>query len=144
MVLMMLMIATLLYLLTAAGIALLAAKYAFGPIPAPHHAAMLAKAGEAPGEATLRVMAALYRVMAGALFGGGLAVLVLAWFGLGMGEAPAQPWAQASLPLIVLAIGLPATLTTWRTERATGIRTPWRAAAALTGLGLLAFVLSLL
>lgn len=78
--------ATTVYLIVAAGVAVMAAKYAFGPVPAPHHGAMLSEAGEAPGPVAGRILGTLYRVMAGAA----LAMAVIAWFGLGLPDEAAQ------------------------------------------------------
>jgi len=116
------------------GLLGLAAKYAFGPVPAGYHAEILGRAGRAPDARLTMVLGALYRALAGALLAVALGLVALAWTG---------GWlAMLALAAMVLAVGLPSGLATWRVERATGVRTPWRAAAGLSALALLGAALS--
>lgn len=115
-------------LLAVPGILALAAKYAFGPVPADYHAEIFARAGVTPPAPVLTILAAIYRSLAGALAAVALAIAALAVV-VGLGTAR---WPLLVLAAMALLVGGAATFATLRVERATGVRTPWRPAAGLT------------
>lgn len=129
-----------LYCVVALGIAVLAGKYGLGAVPTTYHAGILAASEEVPGDAQRRVLRTVYRILGGALLACALGMAALALGPLAAG----QGWARAVLPAMALALGLPATVMPLGDERATGVRTPWRASAGLLALAGVATVLSLL
>ena len=116
--------------LAALGLVALAATYLFGPAPAVYHARILAHDGVDDIEPLRPVFRALYTLI-------GSAFLSIA---LGVGALAAGPilggsgQAVAIATVMALVAGLPSGWVAWRAERRSAVRTPWRAAVALTGL----------
>lgn len=116
----------------------LAAKYMRADGPVDYHAAII---GDEPlGPGTRTVMTALYRVTGGAYAALGLTTIIVAVWGVGADAF----WPKGALLILILSSGLAAGLTMYRVERGTGVRTPWRVVASITGVGGLAFVLSII
>ena len=91
------------------------------------------------GDVTVAVIGALYKVMGGALLALGVLLGLVTLFGV----MENLLWAKlANLAGSLIAGGF-AALAPREVERLTGVRTPWRPAAALTALAILAFVLTL-
>lgn len=133
-------VSVLLYLVASVGLAALALKYLFGPAPTAYHAEILKRAGVATNPAVTRVTAALNQVLGASFLAFAVLVAVVAVFGVGSGLF----WANAGILVSVLIVGGIATRVTYETEKATGVRTPWRQGAGLTGLSVLAFILDAL
>ncbi|SDZ45744.1 hypothetical protein SAMN05444004_11542 [Jannaschia faecimaris] len=133
----MLIVAIFLDCLAALGMAGLALKYLRATPPVEYHARIMA--ADTVGPATKRVIGALYRVLAGALLAlaGGVAIVAL---GGVMGDAF---WAKLAVLIMIAGAGGTAVAVMRGVETETGVRTPWRPAAGLTGLGALGFVLAL-
>mgnify|MGYP006290331791 CR=1 FL=1 len=124
--------------LAALGLLVLAATYLFGPAPADYHRQILAHDGLHDVEPVKHIFRALYVVIGGALISVSLGVGALAAGPVltGSGQAVATATGMA------LAAGVPAGFVGWQAERRTGVRTPWRQAAALTALVLLGGLLA--
>lgn len=132
-------IAVILNLAAAFGLAALGAKYAFGPVPAPHHARMLSDAGVGLTDTLTRILKVLYLAMGASFIALALGIAMMAISAVGAGEL----WAGFTILAMGVIAGVPLTEMTRRTELATGVRTPWRQGYVLTGLIVLAFVVSL-
>jgi len=133
----MLLAGALLYLAVAAGVIAMAAKYIGATPPLDYHARIMTS--DSPGEGTVAVIGALYKVMGGALLALGVLLGLVTLFGV----MENLLWAKlANLAGSLIAGGF-AALAPREVERLTGVRTPWRPAAALTALAILAFVLTL-
>ena len=117
--------ALMLNLAAVAATLALAVKYLSGEVPKDYHAAIFVKGGAPVREAHRLVLRAVYHAMAGGLIGVALAIAALTWFGSG------ETWTRYTSPLIGIAAGAPTAITAYRTEKATGVRTPWRPAVAL-------------
>jgi len=136
----MLLVSVWLYCIAALGAAVLGLRYLLGPVPAGYHAEILNRDRVEQPEGLRLVLTALYRVTGGAILGAALAICLLA-FGL----TPGAPLGVAMAPALVgLFMGLPGVLLPWNVEKATGVRTPWRLSAVLSGIVALAFLLSIL
>lgn len=135
----MLAVAVVLFLVCAAGIAALGAKYAFGPAPADYHAEILRRGGAEIHAEVARVIGALNAAL-GAGFGG-LSALMAATAVFGV--AADLLWAKTALLASVLIVGLPTLAVTRRVQAATGATTPVRPTIALLAVGVVAFLLSL-
>lgn len=132
-------IAAILFLCVAAGLAAVGAKYAFGPAPADYHARMLRRGGAEIHAEVARVTGALNQALGASLFALAAAVAGLAVFGV-LADAF---WAKATLLAVLLIVGLPSLLTARRMQAETGVTTPARPIAALLGLSVAAFLISL-
>lgn len=126
------------YLLVAAGALTMAAKYAFGPAPAVHHAQALEADGMEPTVAMQIVLRAVYIPMAAACAALTVVVVVLALGAIRDGEL----WACVTATVAALVLGVPTTASSWWFEKRTGVRGPYRQAMALTVLNIVAFVLA--
>lgn len=117
-----------------------AEKYAFGPAPAAYHRAILGNALSSDDGRVQIVFRAIYRAIASGLLAAALAVLLLAFLAHDMGTFGAK--------LATVAVGAtvmpPAFLVTRGVARETGRGTPWKSAAAVLGLLVLGFLVSLL
>ena len=133
----MLTVSVILYCIAAAGMIGLAAKYGFGPVPADYHAEIL---GSSPAPETLIILRVLYKVFAATLFALAWALVCLAVWVLAAGAI----WASFAIFAAAMIVGIPSTVVTRQVEIATGVRTPWRAAAALSVLSAVAFVCSVI
>jgi hypothetical protein len=101
--------------------------------------AKITKADEL-GEATLKVFGALYKVMGGGFLALGIILAMLTLFGVWNNVI----WAKLAILVGALIAGGFSALIPREVEQATGVRTPWRIAAALTALTIVAFVISIL
>ena len=116
--------------LAVVGLIALSAKYLFGPAPADYHRQILAYDGVDDVEPLRRLFRALYVLI-------GSAFLSIA---LGVGALAAGPVLAGSGQAVAIATGMalvagvPSGVVAWQAERRTDVRTPWRSAAALTGL----------
>lgn len=117
-----------LHLLAALGVIGLAAKYAFGPVPAAYHAQIFERAGETPSPAVLMVLRAVYQALAGILVAVAIGIAALSFAGWRGG---ATLPVIGALTAIAFAAGGVSALVTWRMARGTGVRTPWRPALGL-------------
>jgi hypothetical protein len=133
-------LAAILFLCSAAGLAALGARYAFGPAPTDYHAQILRRGGAEIHAEVVRVTGASNRVLGASLFALATAMAGLALFGV-MADAF---WAKATLLAATLILGLPALQIARRMQAETGVTTPVRPTAALIGVSVLAFVLSLI
>jgi hypothetical protein len=136
----MLMAAVILDILAAAGLSALAAKYFFGPAPADYHGNMLTAGGTDIDDTMRLVFAAINRAFGGALFALSLTIAALAVFGV----TADMMWAKVVIVLAALLAGVPAASVAYAAEKKTGQKTPWRAAAVLVAIAVVAFVISLL
>jgi hypothetical protein len=135
----MLLTATVLFYAVAFGICVLAAKYGFGAVPADYHREILTKSGqEATGSLHL-ILKAMYRAVASALFAVALAIALITFNGVQQDVK----WAKLAVLAVVLIVGIPSILITYEVEKVSGVNTPWRAAAGLTAVAMVAFLLSL-
>ncbi|MCC5984873.1 MAG: hypothetical protein JJU42_10955 [Rhodobacteraceae bacterium] len=129
-----------LHLLAALGVLGLAAKYAFGPVPADYHAAIFDRGGVTAPAPVLRVLRAVYLALAGMLVAVATGIAALSfgvWRGVG------DPVTLGALAIMALAAGGVSALATLAVERETGVRTPWRPALGLVVLVLAGAVLML-
>jgi hypothetical protein len=126
--------------LAALGLVALAATYLFGPAPADYHRQIMAHDGLDDIEPVKHIFRALYVVIGGALISVALGVGALAAGPVltGSGQAVATATGMA------LAAGVPGGFVGWQAERRTGVRTPWRQAAALTALVVLGALLAVI
>jgi len=133
----MLIAGVILYLAVATGIIAMAAKYIRATPPIDYHARIMES--DTPGEGTITVIGALYKVMGGALLALGVLLGLVTLFGV----MENLLWAKLATLAGSLIAGGFAVLVPREVERLTGVRTPWRPAAVLTALAILAFVLTL-
>jgi hypothetical protein len=120
-----------------AGMAAMALKYGRGPVPLDYHKDIL---GDPIPEDVLTVIGALYRV-----FGAAMAALALAGAALALGPlAQGAMWAKFIIFAVILLVAIPSMIVPRQVENATGVRTPWRVAAVLLAVSVVAFVLSFL
>ncbi|MCW7544518.1 hypothetical protein N7I30_11975 [Aurantimonas litoralis] len=126
-----------LYLLVAAGVLAMAAKYAFGPAPAVHHDKALKAEGMESTVAMQIVLRAVYVPMAAAC-AALTVVVVLALGPIWDGEL----WACVTATVAALVLGVPTSASSWWFEKRTGVRGPYRQAMALTALNVVAFLLA--
>ena len=124
-------------LLVAAGAALMAMKYLAGPVPADYHRQIIEKSGGGIETGHQQVLTALYRAMGGGFLGNAVSLALLAWF------AGSSAWGQWAILLTGLASLVPIMMIAYRTERETGVKTPWRIAAILQVVLIAAFLLFL-
>jgi hypothetical protein len=124
--------------LAALGLAALAAKYLFGPAPADYHRQILSHDGMDDIAPVRRLFRALYVIIGAAFLSVALGVGALAAGPVLAGSAQAAAIATG----MALVAGVPGGVVAWQAERRTGVRTPWRPAAVLTGLVVLGGVLA--
>lgn len=115
----------------------MAAKYIRATPPLDYHARIMET--DSPGEGTVTVIGALYKIMGGAWLALGAVLGLITVFGV----MENLLWAKLATLTGSLIAGGFALLVPRDVERLTGVRTPWRVAAALTALAMLAFVLTL-
>jgi hypothetical protein len=120
-------ISALLFCLAALGTLAMGVKYIASAVPAPYHASILGGEATALPDNLVAVLTAIYRSFGGAVIGLGVAMLCLAIWPIAEGNEPAA--FGAFLAGSVAAIS--ATLAPRSLEQKTGVRTPWRVAAAL-------------
>lgn len=134
----MLSLSVILYLLASLGVMAMGIKYIRAKPPLDYHAE-ITKADEL-GEATLKVFGALYKVMGGGFLSLGIVLVMLTLFGVWNDVL----WAKLTVFVGALIAGGFAALIPREVEQVTGVKTPWRIAAALTALTIIAFVISIL
>ena len=134
----MLIAGVVLYLLVAAGVLAMAAKYAFGPAPAAHHEKAIRADGTEPTIATRIVLRVIYIPMAAACAAFAVVVIVLALGPIREGEL----WACITATVAALVLGVPTSASSWWFEKSTGVRGPYRVAMGLTALNVVAFLLA--
>jgi hypothetical protein len=135
----MLTVVLILHVALALGLIGLGLRYGTGAVPLDYHARILERDGARPGAATVIVLRALYRSLAGLCVALGLTV-----FGLSALFLAAAPAAVSALILLsALAAGTPAVLVPRQVEAETGVRTPWRAGLVLVLLAAAAAALTL-
>ena len=132
-------IATILLLGAALGMGRLALVYLSGPVPAEYHRKIIDQDGGVVGEALTDVLRAVYRFLGAALLSLALLAALVGWQTHG---AAAPVWRLGFLvsvaPLCLVAMIVP-----YGVERRRGVRTPWRAALALSVLLVLSTVAGL-
>ena len=134
----MLLIAVILNLVVAVGLFAMGAKYVRAVPPMDYHAEILS--GAPVPDPFLKILGGLYKGMGGAFLAMGAGVILLTVFGVFSDVF----WAKLTIFVMGLIAGGPATNAAKTVEDATGVKTPWRIAAGLTALVVLAFVLSLM
>ena len=134
----MLSLGVILYLLVSIGVIVMGIKYIRAKPPLDYHAE-ITKADEL-GEATLKVFGALYKVMGGGFLSLGIMLAMVTLFGVWNDAL----WAKLTILLGAIIAGGFSALIPREVEQVTGVRTPWRIAAALTALTIVAFVISIL
>ena len=133
----MLTLAVILNLLVAAGMLGMGAKYIRAKPPMDYHANILSSVPV--GDEVKMVLGALYKVMGGAFCALGAGTILLTLFGVW----PDIFWAKLTILVMALISGYLATKVTKVAEDYTKVKTPWRIAAALTALAVIAFLVSL-
>ena len=134
----MLTIAVVLNLLTALGIFAMAAKYLTTTPPMDYHAEMLKS--ERISETTNQIFGAMYKCMGAGFAGLGILVVLLTINGVWNDLF----WAKLAVVLGTTTVGGLVALAGRETEQVTSVKTPWRVAAGLSGLGVVAFLVSLI
>lgn len=124
-----------LQLLVSAGTALMGLKFLTGSVPASYHREIIEAAGNKIEGGHVQVLTAAYRSMGAGFLALAVSLAMIVWF------AGSTSWGQAAILLSGLVSLLPILLVTYRTEKASGVRTPWRFAAILLLLLVVAFVL---
>jgi len=123
------------------AIALLGLKYLFGPVPAKYHASILQSWGvpiDAPHQLLFKAINTILGFVLLSLSAGMAAVT---YFGILNDDLL---WAKLLIVVMGLLSGLPITAVAYSMEKETGVRTPWKPSAALTGVIVFAFGFSLL
>lgn len=134
----MLMISVILNLLVAAGLLAMGAKYVRAVPPMDYHAEIMS--GASVPDSVLKILGGLYKGMGGAFLGMGAGLVLLTVFGV----AADVFWAKLTILVMALISGALAAQAAKTVEDGTGVKTPWRIAAGLTGLAILAFLMSLI
>ncbi|MCC5965469.1 MAG: hypothetical protein JJU24_04970 [Natronohydrobacter sp.] len=119
-----------LHLLAALGVLGLAAKYAFGPVPADYHAQIFKRGGVIPDTPVLTVLRAVYLALAGMLLAVAIGIVTISFT---VWQSGSSAPVLGALAVMALAAGGVSGLATLQVERATGVRTPWRPAFGLAG-----------
>ncbi len=129
-----------LYGLAALGTLIVASLYLFGEVPMSYHRKVLEKEGTALSPGLELVMTTLCRVLGAGLMASGVSALLFA-----LNIQDGDPVLIKMRPLLIgLIIGVPSVIYPHRVEAATGIRTPWRTAAALLAVMFAGFAVSIL
>lgn len=134
----MLSLSVILFLLVCAGVIAMGIKFIRATPPLDYHAE-ITKTDDL-GEATLKVIGALYKVVGGGFLSLGIVLLMLTIFGVWNDVF----WAKLTILLGVLIVGGVSAYITREVEQTTGVKTPWRIATTLTALAIVAFVISIL
>ncbi len=135
----MLILATLLNMVAAAGLAAMALKYLRGPAPADYHAEVLKKAKVEITQEVTDVFAAINKVYGAAFMALAIVLVFVSLFGVLQGLV----WAKLLVLVSSLVAGIPAAMAARGVEQKTGVRTPWRVAVGLCAIVVLAFLVSL-
>ncbi|MCC1491041.1 hypothetical protein [Cognatishimia sp. F0-27] len=134
------LVVLILHLAVVAGVAFFALRFLREKAPLDYHAAMMAAEGTIPKPNLLAILTALYRGLGAAYAALGLVTLRFAVEGFQEGTL----WPAATIALLTAIGGVPLALAARQAEAQSGVRTPWRAAAALVGLAILALLVALL
>jgi len=127
-----------LHLLVSLGVIAMGIKYICATPPLGYHAE-ITKADKLSKEA-LMILGALYKAMGGGFVSLGVMLVLLTLFGVWNDLL----WAKFAALAGALIAGSFAMLAPRKIEQLTGVTTPWRIAAALTALAVVAFVVSIL
>ncbi len=129
-----------LYGLSAMGAIVLAAGYMVGDVPKPYHQEIFDQEGQEVTPGLKLILTALFRILGAGVLATAASIFV---FAAQIDEG--DPMLAKLRPLLVgLIVAVPASILPRRVEAATGVRTPWRAAVALTAVLLAAFATSIL
>jgi len=135
----MLLVSVILSLLAAIGTVAIALKYILGPAPAGYHREMIAAQGGEISDVVVKITWALNKVFGFSLVGIALAMAGLAIFGVYADIF----WAKALLLLVGAAVCVPLAAVTFKMEKATGVKTPWRPAVIMLAITVTAFGFSI-
>lgn len=127
-----------LYLMVSLGIFAMGLKYVRAKPPLDYHANIMKT--QKPSTETVIVLGALYKVMGGSLLALGFVMAMVTVFGVWNDLL----WAKFATLVGGLTAGGFAIVVPRNAENRTGVRTPWRIAAMLTLLGIVAFLLSVI
>lgn len=134
----MLALSVVIYCLVGLGLIGMGYKYITTPAPMDYHREILANTPLT--DETRLILDVLYKVMGGsfAALGAGIGIVALCgiWADLF--------WAKLAVLVMLAIAGYFATTLPHKVEAQTGVKTPWRIAAALSGLGVIAFLLALI
>lgn len=134
----MLSYSVILFCLAGLGIVVMALRYGLAEPPLEYHAEMFRQAGAPPHDVHLMLIGGLYRVIGAAMFS-----FAIFQIGISLGPiANGEIWARWLLLITGLVLGIPSVMVSLEMERITKVNTPWRIAAGLLVLTVLAFVLS--
>lgn len=136
----MLMIAIALFVICALGLCAMGVKFGFGPVPADYHLKIMGLSKSDLTTQQITVFSAIYRVMGAAFFGLAIAVASLSIFAVSLDLM----WAKLTVLIAGLVAGIPALRMTYSIQKKTGVETPWKPAAAIVTILILAFILSVL
>lgn len=136
----MLNLSVFLNLAAVAMLAATAARYYFGPAPTSYHAEILSTANTEINETVRLLFATINRILGASFMALALAVLIATLFGIWQDIF----WAKGLVLAVGIVTGTPSTFWAREVERKTGVRTPWRGAAAITTILTIAFLLSIL
>ena len=127
---------TIFHILTVLVLLAMAAKYGLARKIHDYHKAIIAD-GAVSGNAGLKlVLGACYRAI-----GAGALAVAIAYAVLVFRVEPAAGFGKGYAFLIACALALPALASTYRVERVSKVRTPWRAIAAGLALAAIAYAL---
>ncbi|MGB7336350.1 MAG: hypothetical protein WBD01_11230 [Salaquimonas sp.] len=127
-----------LYILVSIILLAFAAKFILGPAPADYHQKIIEASGAVIEEGHRKVFRAVYQVMGGSFIALAISIIGLAIFGVLNGVV----WAKFLIFCVGLFASVSAMIVTRAMEDRTGVKTPWKAAAMLTVILALAFILS--
>lgn len=133
----MLTLAVLLNIAVSAGLFAMAYRYMSAKALLSYHVEIMGNAGAS--NETKMILMALYRAMGGAFAAIGAGCLLLTVFGI-WGDVF---WPKLTVLVMALISGVTAILGAKPVEDATSVKTPWRIAAVLMAVAIVAFVLSL-
>jgi hypothetical protein len=136
----MLMTAVILNLIGALGLCLMGAKYCFGPAPAEYHLNVMSVSKGDIDEQQRIVFSAIYRVMGASFFALAISLVSLTWFGISANIL----WAKLAVLITGAVIGIPAFSITYGVAKQTGVDTPWKPAAIMLVIIVVAFILSII
>jgi len=135
----MLIAAVVMYLLVALAFAAFAAKFTLGPVPADYHQKVFDKLDVTIKDGHAMVIRALYQVMSAGFVALALGIVGLALFGV-WGNVM---WAKVLVFVVGMFASVSTLMVTRNVEIRTGVRTPWRVAAFISVLLILAFLCSM-
>ncbi len=134
----MLIYSTILLCIAALGVAGLAAKYLLGPAPADYHIKILQHDGVDVTDGHKRVFRALYLVLGCMALSLASILAILALIPI----AQDMFWAKLAVLIIGVITAVGACGVPYRVEKETGVRTPWRPAACIIVILIVAVLMS--